>query len=136
MGSKVDNSIIYKLKGGIGNKVEELIKKNTILKWCKNSVIYVPVVGIGGAIAYCFLKYESNDLNSLITKYEFNSVLLMIFLYIIYIEKFISKLKEEVEKGKNNIRNKMILRICNCDYDCYCKEELNEYMKKKGSGVI
>ena len=136
MGSKVDNSIIYKLKGGIGNKVEELIKKNTILKWCKNSVIYVPVVGIGGAIAYCFLKYESNDLNSLITKYEFNSVLFIILLYIIYIEKFSNKLEKEVEKDKNNFRNKMILRICNCSDNCNCKEELNQYMKKKGSGII
>ena len=124
------------LKYDIKERSNKLIKKSRILKIYKDSQVYVPVIGILGVIIYCFFKSGNYSLNRAVSQYEFYIVLFVVFIYSITIEKSVKELEKEVKSQKETLRNKMILKICNCNNDCECKEEFNAYMKKKGVKII
>lgn len=133
---ETNKNFLEDLKEDIRTEIEVLINKNKRLEKYINIQIYGSIICILGVIIYCFLTSQNHNLNEIWIRYEFYIVLLGVFIYIIYSEKLVKELQSEIEKGILNIRNKMILKICNCNYYCECKEELNAYMKKKGFKII
>lgn len=124
------------IKKEIKDKVDSLIEKNKILKKYEKRQVLVSTIGILVTILYCFLTNKNYSLNAIWSRYEFYGALVFVLIYNAIIEKRVKSLKKEVEKGKETIKNKMILKICDCGEYCYCKEELNEYMKENGVGII
>ncbi|MDV4152127.1 hypothetical protein R0131_14965 [Clostridium sp. AL.422] len=131
-----ENKYTKVIKQEIKDKVDSLIAKNKILKKYEKSQVLVSTISIVGTIIYCFLTNKNNSLNEIWSRYEFYAALIFVLIYNAIIEKRVKSLKKEVDKGTETIKNKMILRICNCDYNCYCREELNEYMKDNGIKII
>ncbi|WP_066891445.1 hypothetical protein [Clostridium nigeriense] len=125
-----------KIRDEIKDRADKLIKKNRILNFYKNSQFYVPVIVILGAIIYYFFTSGNYSLDMAVTRYEFYIVVIVVFIYIITIEKRVKELEKEVKGEIELFRNKMILKICNCNDFCECKEYLNEYMKKNGVKII
>lgn len=132
--SKYNND--NKIKNDIMNRGYNLIKKNKILKFYKDSQLYVPIIVILSSIIYYFYTSKNYNLNGAITQYEFYIAIFVVFIYIITIDKTIKQLDKEVKSEIETVRNKMILKICNCNNSCKCKEEFNTYMKKKGVKII
>lgn len=133
---ETNKNFLQGLKRDIRTEIEVLIKKNRIVEKYKNSQIYGSIICILGVIIYCFFTSENYTLNEIWVRYEFYIVLFGVLLYLIVSEKIVKELKTEIEKGRVNIRNKMILKICNCNDICECKEELNKYMKKNNIKII
>ncbi|MFU7515306.1 hypothetical protein [Clostridium sp. HCS.1] len=136
MGNYKENKSIKVIKKEIKDKADSLIEKNKILKKYEKSQVLVSTIGILGTLLYCFLTNKNYSINEIWSRYEFYGALVFVLIYNAIIEKRVKSLKKEVEKGKETIKNKMILKICDCGEYCYCKEELNEYMKKNGIGII
>lgn len=133
---ETNKNFLQGLKRDIRTEIEVLIKKNRMLEKYNNSQIYGSIICILGVIIYCFFTSENYTLNEIWIRYEFYTVLFGVLIYMIVSEKRVKELQIEIEKGRLTIRNKMILKICNCNDICECKEELNEYMKRKGVKII
>ena len=118
------------------DRANKLIKKNSKLNLCKNLQLFVPIILIGGYILNDFFRTGSYNLNVALTQYEFYILLVVLLIYNMAIERTIKDLEKTVKGEIDTFRNKMILRICDCDEICYCKDELNERMKKNGVKVI
>ncbi len=136
MNNYEEKKAIKVIKKEIKDKADSLIEKNKMLKKYEKSQVLVSTIGIVGTIIYCFLTNKNNSLNDIWSRYEFYGALVFVLIYNATIEKRVKSLKKEVDRGKEIIKNKIILRICNCDGNCYCKEELNEYMKENGIIII
>ena len=136
MNNYEEKKAIKVIKKEMKDKADSLIEKNKMLKKYEKSQVLVSTIGIVGTIIYCFLTNKNNSLNDIWSRYEFYGALVFVLIYNAIIEKRVKSLKKEVDRGKETIKNKMILRICNCDVNCYCKEELNEYMKENGIIII
>ena len=125
-----------KYKDGVMGRAKKLIKKNSKLNLCKNLQIYVPIMLIGGYILNHFLKTGSYNLNVALTQYEFYILLVVLLIYNMAIQNTIKNLEKEVKGEIDTFRNKMILRICDCNDICNCKDVLNTYMKENGVKII
>lgn len=125
-----------KYKDGVMGRANKLIKKNSKLNLCKNLQLFIPIILIGAYILNHFLKTGSYNLNVALTQYEFYILLVVLLIYNMTIQSTIKNLEKEVKGEIDAFRNKMILRICNCNDICDCKDELNAYMKKNGVKII
>ena len=125
-----------KYKDGVMDRANKLIKKNRKLNLCKNLQLFIPIILIGGYILNDFFETGSYNLNVALTQYEFYILLVVLLIYNMAIERTIKDLEKTVKGEIDTFRNKMILRICDCDEICNCKDELNERMKKNGVKII
>lgn len=83
-----------------------------------------------------FLITINSGFNGIWLRYEFYIALIVLLIYNVVLEKIIEPLEKERKKLIESIRYRIILKICNCNSSCECKEKLNEYMKEKKIKII
>ena len=75
-----------------------------------------------------FINYNIN-LDALIT-------LGIEMMFLVGIENSYKEPKKKYEKTRETIRNRMIVKICNCKGYCSCKEDLNIYMNSRKIKIL
>ena len=90
-------------------------------------------------ITVIFLIYSGKDIIS--NKFSFENLDFFVFalivgLFFTVIEKSIAPLKKDMNKAKETVRNRMIIKICDCPHYCECKEQFNSYVESKGIKIL
>lgn len=120
-----------KLNSDIKVSIKNLIKKTGIIKSYQKAQLIVPIIGILVFFIYYFLTIGNHSFNGIFESYVFYITVIGIGICFALLEKMMEPLQKETKKLTETIRIKMILKICNCDGYCECKEDLNKYMKKE-----
>ena len=132
----MSKDILKNLKNNVEDNKNTLIEKNKDLKKYENIQCILSIGAIGVFLIYNFIVRGSYSLIRILETYQFFTVLLGVLILNIVFEKLTKQLKEEIKKLKETIRNSMILKICSCNGNCNCKEDLNDYLKKCGIKII
>lgn len=132
----MSKDISKNLKKNVEDNKNTLIAKNKSLKTYEKIQCIFSIGAIGVFLIYNFIVRGSYSLIRILETYQFFTVLLVVLIFNIVIEKSTKELKAEIKKLKETIRNSMVLKICSCNGNCNCKEDLNNYLKKCGIKII
>lgn len=126
-----------KLNSGIKGSINTLITRTRTIKIYKEAQLKGSIIGLLVFFIYYFLTTGNHSFNGVFESYEFYIAVIGIGGYFALLEKMMEPLQKETKKLTETIGTKMVLKICNCDGYCECKENLNNYMKaEKGITII
>lgn len=129
MGDIKDQPFWKKLNGSIKGNVTTLITRSRTVKFYKSAQIKGSVIGVQAFFIYYFLMVGNYSFHNVFKSFQFYICVLSVGGYWVLLEKIMEPLKKEIQKLKETIKTKMIVKICYCNGYCECREELNNYLK-------
>ncbi len=137
MGDIKSQSFWIKLTKGTQDNISSLISKNNTINLYTQIQLKGSIIGILVFLIYFFVKNGNHGFDSLFNSFDFFLCVVGVGIYFALIEKMIELLKKDMGKITENVKTKMIIKICDCDGYCECKQDLNNYMKtEKGITII